>query len=110
MPIYYMAFWSFAFIFAVGIWRLRSWRQLLGMVIVTLMVLLLSQALFVQLSISAGLDPSLALMNPGAFVLSGPVGWLALLVMPCGWLGPILGLNLVERWPGEAWGRSGEEF
>lgn len=110
MPIYYMAFWSFAFIFAVGVWRLRNWRQLIGMVVVTLLVLLLSQALFVQLSISAGLDPSLALMNPGVFVMNGPVGWLALLVMPCGWLGPILGLNLVERWSSEGWGHSEEEF
>jgi hypothetical protein len=26
------------------------------------------------------------------------MGWLALLVMPCGWLGPMVGLHLVERW------------
>ncbi len=98
MPIFYMAFWSFVVIFAVGFWRLRSLRHVMGMIVVTLLVLLLSQALFIQLSISAGLDPSMALVNPGAFVMSGPYGWFALLVMPCGWLGPILGLNLVERW------------
>jgi hypothetical protein len=45
----------------------------------------------------------MALMDPGAFVMSGPYGWLALLVMPCGWLGPILGLNLVERWQDGNW-------
>jgi hypothetical protein len=103
MPIFYMAFWSFAIIFAVGVWRLRSWRHVAGMVIVTLLVLMFSKALFIQLSISAGLDPSMALMDPGAFVMSGPYGWLALLVMPCGWLGPILGLNLVERWQDGNW-------
>jgi len=100
MPIFYMAFWSFAIIFAVGVWRLRSWRHVAGMVAVTLLVLMFTQALFIQLSISAGLDPSMALVNPGAFIVSGPYGWLALLVMPCGWLGPVLGLNLVERWQG----------
>ena len=110
MPIFYMAFWSFAIIFAVGIWRLRSWRHVIGMVLVTLVVLMLSQALFIQLSISAGLDPSMALIDPGAFILSGPYGWLALLVMPCGWLGPMLGLNLVERWPSEDWQAPSEEF
>lgn len=97
MPIFYMALWSFAVILAVGAWRLRSWRHVVGMVLVTVFVLMFSQALFVQLSISAGLDPSTALTNPSAFVVSGPYGWLALLVMPCGWLGPVLGLNLVER-------------
>lgn len=100
MPIFYMAFWSLVFIMAVGIWRLRSWRHVAGMGLVTMLVLIMSQSLFVQLSISAGLDPSLALVNPGAFITSGPYGWLALLVMPCGWLGPVLGLNLVERWLG----------
>ena len=100
MPIFYMAFWSMLIILAVGVWRLRSWRHLAGMGLVTILVLILSQSLFIQLSISAGLDPSMALVSPGTYLMSGPYGWLALMVMPCGWLGPVLGLNLVERWSG----------
>ncbi len=98
MPIFYMTFWSVVVILAVGVWRLRNWPRLLVVSVVTMLVLMLSQALFVQLAVSAGLDPSLALAEPGAFFRGGPLGWLALLVMPCGWLGPIVGMNLVERW------------
>jgi hypothetical protein len=98
MPIFYMALWSFALIFAVGVWRFHNWRHVTGMVLVTILVLMISQALFIQLSIAAGLDPSMALMDPGLFLLSGPYGWMALLVMPFGWLGPVLGLSFVERW------------
>ncbi|MCA9971911.1 MAG: hypothetical protein KC425_16925 [Anaerolineales bacterium] len=99
MPIFHMTFWSITLIFALGIWRLRSLHKVLGVTLVTAVVLLISQTLFVQLAISAGLDPSDALTNPLLFLASGPVGWLALLVMPCGWLGPILGLNLVQNRP-----------
>jgi hypothetical protein len=98
MPIFYMTFWSVVVILAVGVWRLRDWLGVLAVSVVTLLVLMFSQALFVQLAVSAGLDPSLALADPGAYFRSGPLGWLALLVMPCGWLGPVVGMNLVERW------------
>ena len=98
MPIFYMTFWSIIVILAVGAWRLRSWLAVTAVGVITFLVLLFTQALFVQLAISAGLDPSLVLIDPGAFMRSGPLGWLALLVMPCGWLGPVLGLNLVTRW------------
>lgn len=98
MPIFYMTFWSIIVIFAVGIWRLRSWLGVLAVCLITVLVLMLTQSLFIQLTISAGLDPSMALVDPGAFLRRGPVGWLALMIMPCGWLGPVLGLNLVERW------------
>ena len=96
MPIFHMTLWSAMLIFALGIWRLRNLSKLL-IVVVTAIVLLLSQTLFVQLAVNAGVDPSAALVNPLLFLASGPVGWLALMVMPCGWLGPILGLNLVQR-------------
>lgn len=105
MPIFYMTFWSMVVILAVGVWRLRSWWMVTAVCLVTFLVLIFTQALFVQLTISAGLDPSLVLVNPGAFVRSGPLGWLALLVMPCGWLGPVLGLNLVARW--QTWQEEG---
>jgi hypothetical protein len=29
---------------------------------------------------------------------NGLYGWFALLVMPCGWLGPVIGLHLVDHW------------
>lgn len=100
MPILYMTLWSTVLI-GVLAWRLRSWGRLIVVAIVTAVVLIFSQALFTQLAINAGLDPSTALVDPAAYLAAGPFGWLALLVRPFGWLGPILGLNLVERWPGE---------
>ena len=102
MPTLYMIFWSFVMIAALGIWRLRNLRQIIVVVIVTPVVLLFSQTLFVQLAVNAGMDPSIAAVNPFLFLDAGPLGLLALLVMPCGWLGPIIGLNLVQRWSSEA--------
>jgi len=78
--------------------RVRNLGQIVVMTLVTAFVLLLSQSLFIQLSISAGLEPSSILYASSDFLLSGPLGWLALLVMPCGWLGPVVGWSLVKRW------------
>ncbi len=97
MPTMYMTFWSVLMIGAMGVWRLRNMRRMLVVLVVTAVVLLLSQTLFVQLSINAGVDPSTILTDPFRFLASGPMGWLALLVMPCGWLGPIIGMNLVQQ-------------
>lgn len=97
MPIFHMTLWSLMLIVALGIWRLRSIHKIVVVALVTAVVLLLSQTLFVQLAANAGLNPSDALTNPLLFLASGPIGWLALMVMPCGWLGPILGLNLVQN-------------
>jgi hypothetical protein len=98
MPILYMTFWSVFMIIALGLGRLRNWRQMLVLALVTALILVLSQSLYTQLSISAGLDPSGVLYASGDFLRQGPLGWLALLVMPCGWLGPMVGLNLIHRW------------
>lgn len=98
MPTFYMIFWSIVMIFALGIWRLRHWGHVLVVTAITVLVLILSQSLFIQFSLSAGLDPKQVLVNPMDFLLSGPLAWLALLVMPCGWLGPFIGFNLVRRW------------
>ncbi len=98
MPTFYMIFWSIMMIFALGIWRLRHWGQMLVVAGITALVLILSQSLFIQLSLSAGVDPSLVFISPTDFLLGGPLAWLALLVMPCGWLGPFIGFNLVQRW------------
>jgi hypothetical protein len=85
-------------IFALGIWRLRHWGHVLVVVAITALVLVLSQSLFIQFSLSAGVDPGLVLTNPSLFMMSGPIAWLALLIMPCGWLGPFIGFNAVQRW------------
>ena len=98
MSTMYMMFWSIVIITAVGLWRLRDIKRIVVALFVTGVVLLFSQFLFVQLSINAGLDPGLALVNPWGFLAVGPLGWMALMVMPCGWLGPVIGLNLVQRW------------
>ncbi len=98
MPTLYMIFWSSIMILALGLGRLRNLGQMLVLSLVTAFILILSQSLFIQLSVSAGLDPSTVLYSSGDFLRGGPLGWLALLVMPCGWLGPMIGLNLVHRW------------
>ena len=102
MTTLYMIFWSIIIVAAFSVWRLRNWNQRLVVTVVTLLVLLVSQSLFVSLATSAGLNPSDALLAPERFLQNGPFGWLALLVMPCGWLGPFVGFNLIQRLtPGE---------
>ena len=96
MPTLYMIFWSMMMILALSVWRLRHWRKTMVVTLFTALVLLMSNTLFVQLSLSAGLDPNIALSAPSEFIRAGLFGWLALLVMPCGWLGPVLGVHLVE--------------
>jgi hypothetical protein len=85
-------------ILALGFWRLRHWGHIFVVAFITGFVLILSQSLFVQLAISAGVDPSRVLTNTTDFLTGGPLGWLALLVMPCGWLGPFIGFSLIQRW------------
>ncbi len=98
MPTIHMIFWSFILIIALGVWRLRDWRQMMVVTCITFLILMISQSLFVQLSLIAGLDPTWALTAPELFLRSGPFGWLALMIMPWGWLGPLVGMNLVQRW------------
>ena len=97
MPTLYMICWSIVIVAAFSVWRLQTWNQRMLVTAVTLLVLLVSQSLFFSLTTSAGLNPSDALLAPERFVQSGPFGWLALLVMPCGWLGPFVGFNLIQR-------------
>lgn len=97
MPTQYMLFWSIVMILAIGMWRLRQWGDILFVALITAVVLFISHILFLNLSLAANLDPSMALQNPFAFLRGGLFGWLALVVMPCGWLGPIIGLNLIQR-------------
>lgn len=96
MPTLYMTFWSVLMIGAMGLWRLRNLRRIMAVLGITAVVLLFSQTLFVQLALNAGVDPGLVLTEPYRFLASGPLGWLALLIMPCGWLGPVIGMKLVQ--------------
>ena len=97
MPSMYMTFWTLMMVLVIGLWRLQEWRQRAFIMVVTLLILFISQTLFVQLAISAGLNPSDVFLAPERFLYTGPAGWLALLVMPIGWLGPFLGVNLLHR-------------
>lgn len=101
MPTLYMIIWSFIIVAAFSAWRLQTWNQRVWVTAVTLLVLFMSQSLFLSLATSAGLNPSDALLASEQFLQSGPFGWLALLVMPCGWLGPFVGFNLIQRFQGE---------
>lgn len=97
LPIY-MAFWSIIIILFLGLTRIRNLTQIIIASLITALVLLISQTLFAEFSAAAGLYPGLALSNPDHFLAGGLMGWLALLVLPCGWLGPIIGLHLAQRW------------
>ena len=97
MPTLYMTFWCAVLIIAMSLWRLHNLRQIVAVTLITAFVLLLSQSLFIQLAVSAGLEPGDAFLAPARFLQAGPSAWLALLIMPCGWLGPIIGLSLIER-------------
>lgn len=97
MPAFYMIFWSVVIILAIGLLGVRGWSQLVGLFAVTAVILFVSQTLFSHLSYSVGLHPTMGLSNPDYYLAQGPVGWLALLVMPWGWLGPLIGLHLVPK-------------
>lgn len=95
----YMGLWSLIIIGALSLWRVRRPGQLIAVSIITMMVLLLSQTLFFQLSDIAGIPiQSIDSLQPAEYLQRGLFGWLALLILPCGWLGPMIGLNALKRW------------
>jgi hypothetical protein len=98
MLLIYMAFWSILIILFLGFTRARSLAQIVIATLITALILLISQVLFAEFSAAAGLYPDLAVSNPDSFLTQGMMGWLALLVLPFGWLGPIIGLHLAQRW------------
>lgn len=98
MPFFYMTFWSLVMIIGLSLWRLHRWGDRLAVMVITLIVLLVTQTLFLQFTLAAGLEASDALLAPQRYLQSGLAGWLALLIMPCGWLGPFVGMNMVSRW------------
>lgn len=99
MSIIYMFCWSVAMVFMVGIWRLRSWSQVMVMLASSLLLVTFVHWLGGQLAQSAGLDVVTfsPLLYPELYLRQGVVGWAVLLVLPCGWLAPALGLNLAEK-------------
>jgi hypothetical protein len=99
MSLVYMLSWSVAMLFMVGIWRLRSWSQVLVMLASSWLVVAFVHTLGGQLAQSAGLDVTTfsPLLYPELYLGQGLIGWAVLLVFPCGWLAPALGLNLAQK-------------
>ena len=99
MSIIYMFCWSIVMVFMVGIWRLRSWSQVVLMLASSLLVVSFVHTVGSQLAQSAGLDMAVfsPLLYPEMYLRQGVIGWVILLVFPCGWLAPALGLNLAEK-------------
>ena len=93
----YMLFWSLVTMIFSGIGRARSWEQIRGALFITAILLLSSQYIFAQLSLSIGIPPNMVLLDPARYLVSGPVGWLALLIMPIGWISPLLALQILPR-------------
>ena len=99
MTMLYMVFWSAVMVLALSVVRVREWRQRFLLLVVTAVVLFISQALFLQMALYPWCRSQYCLDSaPDQFLLKGPMGWLALMVMPCGWLGPIIGVHITERW------------
>lgn len=95
MPTTYMLIWSIIFILIVGSFRIRHMGRVLGALIGSTLILGVAHALFTQLTASAGIAAT-AVLTPSDYLAYGPFAWLALIVMPIGWLGPIISLNLMK--------------
>ncbi|MCP4428631.1 MAG: hypothetical protein GY803_29445 [Chloroflexi bacterium] len=85
-------------ILVLGLIRLRDLAQIVSVSLISALILIISQTLFAELSAAIGAYPGLVMTNPAYYLNQGLVGWLALLVMPCGWLAPVFGLYLAQRW------------
>ena len=95
MPTTYMLIWSIIFVLIVGSFRIHHLSRLLGALLGSAVILAISHLLFTQLSIAAGIEATTTL-TPNDYLAYGPLAWLALMVMPFGWLGPIISLNLMK--------------
>ncbi len=100
MLLNYMIFWSIVMMMLVGLVRLRSLIQFGIMGTLSAATLLICWLLASSLADGTGLDISHfnPLAYPDLYISQGPTGWMILLVVPCGWLAPILGANAAERW------------
>ena len=98
MTFSYMMIWSAIMVVGFSFFRVRQLRHTVLMTVVTFLILAMTHALFVQLSLGAGINPAInGQISLTEYIYAGLIGWLALLVMPCGWLGPVVGLHLAER-------------
>ena len=98
MPILHMTIWTVFVIVILAFWRLRNWREVATVAVISGIILLFSQVMFLELTSAAGMDPARLLSDNSAVLHAGPFGLLAVLVLPLGWLGPIIGAGLVNRW------------
>ena len=99
MLLNYMISWSIIMMILLGLFRLRSWYQVGVMGFLSWAILTFSWLLANRLADGTGLDLSLfnPLAQPDLYVSQGPAGWLILLVVPIGWLAPLVGANVAER-------------
>lgn len=100
MSLNYMIFWSMLMMLFIGLMRLRSFYQFGIMGFLSATMILLCWLLANQLADGTGLDIVIfnPLANPEIYMSQGPVGWMILMIVPCGWLAPLLGANVAERW------------
>lgn len=99
MLLNYMIFWSLVMMILLGLFRLQSWYQFGVMGFLSWVTLTLSWLLANQLADGTGLDLNLfnPIAQPDLYISQGPAGWLILLVVPFGWLAPLVGVNVAER-------------
>lgn len=100
MLLSYMVFWSIMMMLLVGLVRLRSLHQFVIMGLLSGGIIMLSWMIAGRLAEGTGLDLTLfsPLAHPDLYVAQGPIGWLILMIVPCGWLAPVLGVNVAQRW------------
>lgn len=100
MFLLYMLLWSVVMTAVVGIWNLRSWRQLFIMLTSSWSIILVAYLFAIELADNMGLDMLHfnPLLFPDIYFKQGLLGWLILLIIPCGWLSPSIGLNIAQRW------------
>lgn len=96
----YMIFWSTIMMVTLGATRLRHIRQFATMSAVTGLIVFIAYTLANHMAQTAGLDMMFfnPLAYPRLYLESGPLGWMVLMIVPCGWLAPVIGLNAATRW------------
>lgn len=100
MFLLYMLLWSVIMTGVVGAWHLRSWRQLFIMISTSWCIILIAYLCAIELVENLGLNMTSfnPLLFPEIYFKQGLIGWLILLIIPCGWLSPSIGLNIAQRW------------
>lgn len=94
----YMTIWSLLLITTLAIFRIRRTAHLLFISLVTVVTLIISQTFFAQLALSAGATPSMVLSDLTGYITYGPLAWLGLFFMPLGWMGPLIGVQMLQQW------------